>query len=114
MELAYSDLLQANLTHAGGTLLHFELPLFFLDPDDVQLTRTAWSVLRDRGVFHHPSDGDMVAWAVEQILAFLRREQALALDMAKVIVPDQPVYESLAGRFGLVERITQFDPTPIR
>jgi TIR domain len=113
MELAYSDLLQANLFHAGGPLLNFELPLFFLDQTDVELSRTAWGALRDRGSFHHPSDGDPFTWAVDQIVAFLHREQDLALDMAKVLVPGQQVYDSLADRPGLVQQVTQFDPSPI-
>ena len=113
MELAYSDLLQANLIHAGGPLLNFELPLIFLDRTDSDLQRTAWDALRDRGVFHHPTNGDPVAWAVDQITAFLHREQDLALDMAKVIVPGQPVHDALTRRPGLLERVTLFDPSPI-
>jgi hypothetical protein len=35
------------------------------------------------------------------------------LDMAKVIVPGQPVHDALSNRAGLVERVTQFDPSPI-
>jgi hypothetical protein len=113
MELAYSDLLQANLIHAGGPLLNFELPLIFLDRADVEFPRTAWDALRDRGIFHQPADGDPVIWAVNKIVEFLHREQDLALDMAKVVVPGQPVHQALAGRPGLVERVTQFDPSPI-
>jgi hypothetical protein len=113
MELAYSDLLQANLIHAGGPLLNYELPLIFLDQDDVEFSRTAWSALRDRARFHQPADGDPIHWAVEQIEAFLHREQDLALDMAKVLVPGQPVHQALAGRQGLIDRITQFDPSPL-
>ncbi len=113
MELAYSDLLQANLIHAGGPLLNFELPLIFLDRADLELPQTAWDALRDRGQFHHPSDGDAVMWASDQIVAFLHREQDLALDMAKVVVSGQPVYDALIDRPGLVERVTQFDPSPI-
>jgi hypothetical protein len=113
MELAYSDLLQANLVHAGGPLLNFELPLFLLDRSNQELPRTAWSVLRDRGIFHHPSDGDPVTWCVDQIVAYLQREQQLALDMGKVIVPGQPVYNALSDRPGLLERVTHFDPGPI-
>jgi hypothetical protein len=114
MELAYSDLLQANLLHAGGTLLNFELPLIVLDRTDSELPRTAWNALRDRGIFHQPADGDPVRWAVDRIIDFLHREQDLALDMAKVLIPGQPVYRELTGRPGLVERVTQFDPSPIR
>ena len=83
MELAYSDLLQANFLHPGGPLLNFELPLIFLDRSNPELPRTAWDALRDRGIFHHPSDGDAVTWAADQIDAFLHREQNLASDMAK-------------------------------
>ncbi len=83
MELAYADLLQTNLFYAGGTLLNLELPLFFLDRADPELPRTIWGALRDRGHFHHPSDGDPVAWAVNQIVAFLRREQKLVLDLRR-------------------------------
>src|SRR5450432_1699111 len=36
MELAYSGLLQANLSNPGGTLLNYELPLFFLDQTDAE------------------------------------------------------------------------------
>jgi hypothetical protein len=113
MELAYSDLLQANLLYPGGSLLNFELPLIFLDRHHPELPRTAWDALRDRGIFHHPSDGDPVAWATEQIVAFLHREQALALDMSKVVVPGQATYNALANCPGLVERVTRFDPNPI-
>jgi hypothetical protein len=113
LELAYADLLQANFNYAGGPLLNFELCLFYLDPADAELRRTAWDVLRDRGRFYHPSNGDAVEWSVKQIAEFLDREQKLALDMAKVIVPGQPVYDSLIGRSGLVERVTQFAPRAI-
>lgn len=74
MELAYSDLIQSNFIHSGGTLLNFELPLVFLDRTDLELPRTAWDALRDRGRFYHPSNGDAVTWAVDQIVAFLHRE----------------------------------------
>lgn len=113
MELAYSDLLQANLIGAGGPLLNLELPLFFLDRADAELPRTAWNVLRDRGIFHHPSDGDPVKWAVDQIAKFLHREQILALDMTKVLVPGKLDHDTLNRWPGLVRRVTQFDPSPI-
>jgi hypothetical protein len=114
MELAYSDLIQANLTQPGGPLLNFELPLFFLDRVNPELPRTAWDALRDRGLFHRLSDGDAVTWAADQITNFLHREQDVALDMAKVVLPGQPVHNALIGRPGFVERVTQFDPSPIR
>jgi hypothetical protein len=113
MELAYSDLIQSNFIYSGGTLLNFELPLVFLDRNDEDLPRPVWDALRDRGRFYHPSNGDAVTWAVDQIVAFLHREQALALDMAKVVVPGQPVHDHLNGRPGLIERVTGFDPSPI-
>lgn len=113
MELAYSNLLQDNLNHPGGPLLDLELPLFFLDRNDPELPRTAWNVLRDCGRFHHPADGPPVPWAVDQIVSFLRREQDLALDRAKLLVPGQRDHDAILGRPGLVDRVTQFDPSPI-
>jgi hypothetical protein len=113
MELTYGELLQTNLVHAGGPLLNVILPLIFLDRKDAELPKTVWDVFRDRGRFHHPSDGNAVDWASDQIDSFLHREQDLALDLAKVVVPGQPVHQALAGRPGLVERITRFDPGPI-
>jgi hypothetical protein len=113
MELAFSNLVQANLVHPGGILLNFELPLIFLDGAHPDLPRTVWNDLRDHGRFHHPDDGDPVTWAIEQIVAFLHREQNLALDMAKDLVPGQAVYEDLSRRPGLIERVTLFEPSPI-
>ena len=113
MELAYSDVLQRNLISPGGTLLNYEFPLFFLDRADAELQRTAWGALRDRGIFYHPSNGDSVTWAVNQIVAFLQREQKVALNMLEEIVPGKQVHEQLAGRTGLIDRVTLFDPSPI-
>ena len=86
--------------------------LFFLS-GRIRNFRRLHGALLDRGVFHSPANGDSVTWAVNQIAAFLHREQDLALDMSKVIVPGQPVHGDLARRPGLLERITQFDPGPI-
>jgi hypothetical protein len=113
MELAYSDLLQSNLVHPGGPLLNLQLPLIFLDRSDPELPRTVWNALVDRGRFHHPSDGDAVTWAVDQIDGFLHREQKLAVDLAKVVLPGSPLHMALADRPGMVDRITRFDPGPI-
>lgn len=112
MELAFSDLIQANLVYAGGPLLNYQLPLFYIDGVDTALPRTAWNALRDRGVVY-PGDTDIVAWSVEQIAAFLHREQDLALDLAKVVLPGQDIHSALSKRPGLVERVTNFDPSPI-
>jgi hypothetical protein len=108
MELAYSGLLQANLVQPGTSLLNYELPLFFLDRNDPNLPRAAWAAVRDRGLFHHPADGDPVAWAVRHIIGFLRREQQLSLSMANQPPPNP------FGQVGLVDRVTLFDPSPIR
>lgn len=113
MELAYSDLLRVNLLQRGGALVNVELPLIFLDRLDRDLPRSVWDFLRDRGTFHHPSQGDAVVWACDQIVSFLQREQDLAFDMAKVIRPGEAVYADLSSRPGLVDRVTQFDPSPI-
>jgi hypothetical protein len=77
------------------------------------LPRTAWNCLRDRGIFHHPRNGDPIRWAVDQIVRFLYREEALALDMARFIVPRQPIYGTLNSRPGLISRAINFDPGPI-
>jgi hypothetical protein len=113
MELAYSDLLQANLLHLGGPLLNYERPLFFLDQADTELPRTVWNQLRDRGIFHHPSNGNPVNWAVNQITAFLQREQLLAMNLATALTPGEPNHDAVIGRLGLVDRVTQFHPSPI-
>ena len=114
LELAYSDLLQRNLMRPGGNLLNFELPLMFLDRmTPGPLPRTAWSALQDRGTFHDPSDGSPVAWAVEQISEFLRREQELALNMA-TLAANEPTFDAeLKERHGRFERVTRFDPVAI-
>lgn len=113
MELAYADLIQANLLQAGGPLVNLMLPLFFLQRNDAELTRTVWNEPRDRGEFHSAADGDPVDWAVCRIGDFLRREQDLALDMSKLFRrgPQRAALNERAG--GLVQRVTAFDPGPI-
>lgn len=113
MELAYADLIQANLLYRGGPLLNVVLPLFFLDQADPELVRTVWGTLRDRGRFHRPSDGDAALWAVDQIVAFLLREQELAQDLAKDMIAGQPFADDLADRPGLGARVTSFAPRPL-
>jgi hypothetical protein len=113
MELAYADVLQSNLTHPGGTLLNLELPLFFINRADPDLQKTVWGTLQDRGIFYDPSDGDYAAWAVDQIVDFLYREQALSVDMSKIMSPGKHLYDSLNQRHGLVQRIASFDPGAI-
>ncbi len=112
MELAYSDVVQRNLAAPGGTLLNYELSLFFLDRADTEIQRTILGALWDNGIFS-PSDGDPVAWAVDQIDQFLHREQELAVNMLDEIVLGNPVHQELSKRRGLVERVTLFDPSPI-
>ncbi len=113
MELAYADLLQANLIYAGGNLINLALPLFFLDRSDPEISRTIWGVPRDSGHFYSPTDGDPVSWAVDQIVTFLRREQTLAINMGNGIAPGQLVHSHLIARPGLIERVSAFDPGPI-
>ena len=113
MEAAYSDVLQANFVHRGGTVLNFELALFFLDHADEEIPRTIWNKFRDTGRFHHPSNGDPVQWAVDEIVAFLHREQDLALEMTKVLLPGQPAHDALAGCPSLINRVSRFDPSSI-
>ena len=113
MELAYSDLLQANLTLPGGPLLNLELPLFFLAQDHGGLPYTVWNTLRDRGEFHLPRDGNEIEWAVNRIVAFLHREQKLALEMSRMFLESEDMRLEISRRPGLFKRVTSFDPSPI-
>lgn len=56
-ELAYAEILQANLLHPGGPLANVFLPLFFLPLTDPTLPRTVWQATRDRGNFLEPKRG---------------------------------------------------------
>jgi hypothetical protein len=113
IELAWADLLQENLRTTGGTLQNIILPLFFLAHDNGRLPRSAWHPLRDRAVFHHPRDGDALAWALRQIEAFVIREMRRAQDLAMVIRQDKQLRSQLTARGGLIHRVTGRKPALI-
>lgn len=113
IELAWADLLQENLRETGGTLQNIMLPLFFLAHDNERLARSAWQPLRDRAVFHHPRDGDALAWALRQIEDFLLREMQRSADLSAEIRQDRQWRRRLAVHGGLIERVTGGEPALI-
>ena len=114
LELAYSELLQQNLTTAIGPLANLLLPLYFVPQGHASLPRTVWQVARDRGAFHDPRGGlDRVSWAVAEIRAFLSREARSAKQNATRARKDATFRESLETPEGLRRRVTRFDPQAI-
>lgn len=113
LELAWADLLQDNLREAGGVLQTVMLPLFFLDPADELLQRSAWRPMCDRGDFHPSTDKDPVAWAFERICEFVRREEERGLDYARWLEQDPAFRSRLSARHGLIERISCRHPAPM-
>ena len=109
-ELAWAELLQDNLLHEGAPhLVNCLLPLYFVPQDDARLPRTVWQAERDRGAFA-PTDADRIAWAAEQILAFLKREEARAFELRKYARTKKTFRDRLKSLSGLTERVTNFDP----
>jgi hypothetical protein len=113
VELAWAEVLQENLREAGGALQTVLLPLFFLDPADDRLLRSAWQTVRDRAAFYRRQDGHRVKWAVRQIRAFLVREAQRGVDNAVWLREDSPARSRLGARQGLIDRITARYPDPI-
>ncbi len=113
VELAWADLLQENLREAGGALQAVVLPLFFLDPANDRLPRSAWQTLRERAVFYRRQDGDRVVWAARQVSAFVLREGQRGLDNAVWLQQDSHAYARLGARQGLIDRITGRHPDPV-
>jgi hypothetical protein len=111
MELAYSELLQSNLTQAGGPLATTILPLFFVSQNDERLPRSVWQLIRDRGLFCDASGpAALRTWCADQILEFLRREQTLAIQMKHHALESEPFRKSLQTTPGLIRRVTAFHP----
>lgn len=113
VELAWADLLQENLREAGGELRTVALPLFFLEPSNDRLLRSAWQGLRDRAVFYRRQDGNRVAWAARQISNFVLRETRRGLGNALWLQQDAPARARLGARPGLIDRVTARHPNPI-
>jgi hypothetical protein len=110
VELAWTHLLQENLCEAGGEMQTVALPLFFVERGSESLLRSAWQAVRDRGAFHTPADGDPVAWATRQIIAFLLRQEERGLDNARWLAEDSQAQTRLDSRQGLIDRLTARHP----
>ncbi len=109
-ELAWAELLQDNLLHEGAPhLVNCLLPLYFVAQDDARLPRSVWQVERDRGPFA-PTGSEPVAWATEQTVAFLKREETRAFEFRKFARAKKEFRDRLKSLAGLVERVTNFDP----
>ena len=110
-ELAYAQILQANLVHPGATLLNVCLPLHFVPQSHEILPRTVWQTIRNRGSFFDPSrSDDQVAWAIREITRFLQREQAQADGMAVAFTVDDRLRNAIPTDNGLQQRVARFDP----
>ncbi|MCU0706009.1 MAG: hypothetical protein MUF18_18755, partial [Fimbriiglobus sp.] len=110
-ELAWAELLQDNLIHAGGpALLNVTLPLYFVPPNDSRLPRSVWQTGRERGPFR-PAGVRRVDWAVEQIIRFVTREQHQTEQVAGYALQSTLFRNQLLAKPGLSQRVTQFSPT---
>ncbi len=110
-ELAWTELLQDNLVRSGGPLANVFLPLYLVPHGDDRLPRSVWQAVRDRGVVWGGAT-DRLTWAVDQIVAFLRREQTLSDRFRAVARRDEDFRHELKAR-ELVDRVTRFDPQPL-
>lgn len=113
VELAWADLLQENLKETGGELQAVSLPLFFLDPGDTYLLRSAWQAIRDRGAVHQPENGEPVEWALRRIYEFVIQEEERGMDVKKWLEQDSHFRARLQQREGLIDRITARYPPSI-
>ena len=113
-ELAWAELLQDNLIQPGGPDLQAVLlPLYFVDPADPRLPRSVWQSGRDRGAFC-PAGSRPEAWAVEQIVAFLGREERQAARLGRMARSDAGLHAQLKARPGLDGRVLRFSPKRLR
>lgn len=114
LELGYTEIIQSNLMGQGGPLANVFLPLYFVPKSDERLPRSVWQLARDRGHFYEESSGvDRVSWSVQQLLAFLRREQQFADLLAKHVRQDARLKAHLSATDGLFDRVARFHPTRI-
>lgn len=111
MELAFAELLDANLIHRGGKLANVILPLFFVPQSDPRLPRSVWQLIRDRGRFcdvFEPSD--TVTWCSDQISEFLIREAKITRNVAQIARQNATFLNDLLRVTGLHNRVTKFQP----
>lgn len=111
LELGYAEILQVNFHEVGGLLANLILPLFFVPQGSKRLPRTVWQVARDRGRFCPLTAGvDPADWAAREVVRFLRQEERLADEWAKVAQLDSPLRERISATPGLFDRVTKFAP----
>lgn len=114
MELAYAEILDANLTHRGGSLATSFLPLFLIDQADDRLPRTVWQLLRDRGRFLPPAAAiSAVDWYAREIRDYLVREQKKSKAVAQSLSGDPESKRDMKRKHGLFERVARFHPGPL-
>jgi hypothetical protein len=139
LELAYAELLQANVIWPGGDLQHVILPLFIVRRNDRRLPRTVWQDRRTERQFfpgrlplRNPvakmatnmlttagilpaiaTFESRAAWAADQILQFLRHEQGFTQQKTVEVSQDPILRAWVQSHPGLLERITSFEPGPI-
>ena len=111
LELAYAEILDANLQGRGGKLAHAFLPLFLVEQGDPRLPRTVWQAVRDRGHFM-PKDSTLstAAWCQREIRDFLRREQQKCNDVNDSCRMDGRLAGDIDQTPGLLVRVTRFQP----
>lgn len=115
LELAYAEILDANLTHRGGTLATSFLPLFLVDQADARLPRTVWQLLRDRGKFCPAalSAANEVDWCHQEIRDYLLREQQKSINVSQSLNRDPESKREIRRKQGLFDRVARFHPSPL-
>jgi hypothetical protein len=115
LELAYAEILDANLQGRGGSLAHAFLPLFLTEQADERLPRTVWQAVRDRGHFlPTTSTASTHQWCVQEIKKFLLSEQQVCRDLNASCVQDAGLKAELQRTPGLYDRVTKFEPRRLR
>lgn len=115
VENAYANLLQENLHFKSLELCHVQFPLLFVPHGHVILRRSAWGPLVHRGR-RYPSgrvDNATVAWATQEIAAFIRQEERRGVSLAEQIQNDPGFQPLLSAEPNLLRRIMCADPPPI-
>ena len=115
LELAYAEILDANLTHRGGALASPFLPLFLVDQEDSRLPFTVWQSVRDRGRFFPAESPIPVAeWCCQQIRDYLGREEEKRKKLAESVKRDRQLKLEIDRVPGLLNRVTRFQPRRIQ
>ena len=111
LELAYAEILSANLRGRGGSLAHAFLPLFLTEQADQRLPRTVWQAVRDSGHFLPTgSSAQAQQWCVQEIKKFLLGEQQMCRDFYKSCEQDASLKEETQRTPGLYDRVAKFQP----